>query len=67
MNLSKFFDPYNSEHIRAFKHLQENGAWPKEFFDKVKENISQDPHWYVSIQIKMAQAWMKHFLEKEGE
>jgi len=67
MNTSDFFDPYNIEHIKAYEHLKKNGAWPKEFFDKAKEQIHEDPHWYLSIQIKMANAWMKHSLEKEGK
>ena len=67
MNLSDFFDPYNIEHIKAYKHLQNKGAWPKEFFDKVKENIAADPHWYLSISMKMSNAWVKHSLEKEGK
>jgi len=70
MNTSDFFDPYNIEHIKAFQHMQKTGAWPAEFFDRVKENIRNEPHWYVTIQIKMGQAWVKHSLEsfkKTGE
>lgn len=67
MNLTNFFDPYNIEHIKAFQHMQKTGAWPEKFFDKVKEHIAEDPHWYLSISMKMSNAWIKHSLEKDGK
>ena len=65
MNTSEFFDPYNIGHMKAFQHMQKTGAWPKEFFDKVKEQVHEDPHWYVTIQMKMANAWLKHSLSMD--
>ena len=67
MNTSEFFDPYNIEHIKAFEYLKKKGAWPIEFFDNVKKQVHEDPNWYLTIQMKMANAWVKHSLEKEDK
>jgi len=52
MTLSEFFDPYNIEHLKSFKHLEETGTWPNEFFDSMETDVIQDAHWFITIQTK---------------
>jgi hypothetical protein len=39
MNLADFFDPNNIEHIRAYRHLENTGSWPKSFLNNLNFNI----------------------------
>jgi len=34
MSWGEWFDPYNFEHLDAYRHLQKTGNWPEEFISK---------------------------------
>jgi hypothetical protein len=60
MNIVEFFDPYNIEHIRAYRHLQEQGMWPVGF---IPENVKKSPvpsGWTILMVNKIADAWIDH-------
>jgi len=57
MDIVKWFDPKNKEHLSAYCHLKENGFWPNEF---IPEKIEFPELWQVSIMWKMAMAWIDH-------
>ena len=60
MNLIEWFDPYNKDHIKAYKHLQDTGIWPVNF---LPENIEIPTYWSILVTGKIADAWIKHVLE----
>lgn len=61
MDLVEWFDPYNKEHMAAYKHLQDtHGMWPKGF---IPEGMSLGLGWQFVIMNKIADAWVKHVLE----
>ena len=55
MIITKFFNPYNVDHIKAYKNLMITGMWPDGF---LPEDIDYDPQWQVTIQAKMASCWV---------
>ena len=52
----------NKEHLKAWRHLETKGQWPKEFW--MAAGLAYDgepeapPHWQVQILQKMANAWI---------
>ena len=63
MVFSEWFDPYNIEHIKAYKHLQDKGLWPEGF---VPAEIEMDNRWQFKIWAKMADCWIRYIVcEKE--
>lgn len=53
--LTDWFDPNNIKHLVAYKHLTQNGVWPKDFLPK---DIQIPPFWITSIQNKMIEDWI---------
>lgn len=52
----EFFDPYDSDHLRAYEHLKKCGLWPEDF---IPEDIDcSDTLWQVGLVNKMAEAWL---------
>jgi len=58
-SISDFFDPYKSEHCRAYAHLCKKGSWPEGFIPK---DVELAPGWQAVIMAKMAEAWMKRMI-----
>lgn len=57
MTITEWFDPYNKDHVRAYRHLEKNGAWPVGFVpDDV--TVRGDGLWNLELVGKMAQAWL---------
>ncbi len=56
--LEDWFDPYDYEHIRAYRHLEQTGSWPEGFIPEMV-TIRSDGIWHILIPAKMAQEWMK--------
>ena len=52
----KWFDPYNSDHINAYVHLQKTGNWPVGF---VPDDVEMESWWFAGIIAKMADAWVR--------
>ena len=64
--LLDFFDPYNQEHLNAYKYLQDMGTWPEDFYNlMIERDIPLPPNWQIIIQSKIADAWIDEKL-KEG-
>jgi hypothetical protein len=63
MNDLPEFDPYNPEHIEAWKEFCVTGVWPPEC--DVKERGS-NPCWVILIQSKLAEAWVNNYHKCEG-
>ena len=61
MNIIEWFDPHNKEHLKAYKHLEDTGAWPKGF---VPRDIIFTTSWMASLNRKMADCWVNHKLEE---
>ena len=51
MDLLDFFDVYNVEHLKAYKHLTEKGSWPEGF---LPENCILSNVWQYQIAAKLA-------------
>ncbi len=61
MNLLKWFDPTNKEHIGAYYHLGHYGVWPEGFIPEDTEF----PHmWQVLLAQKLADNWVKYMMKK---
>ena len=56
MTMYEFFDPYDPNHIAAYRQLERNGSWPAGF---LPDNLEMGSLWHVEIVGKMAQAWLK--------
>ena len=64
MDLVEYFDPYNIDHIKAYKKLQDTGMWPKGF---LPENIYIPAGWDYRIKYKIADAWIDYMERKESQ
>ena len=54
-DIVEYFDVYNVDHIAAYKHLSDNGYWPKGF---VPKDVVIPTLWQTLIASKMADAWV---------
>jgi hypothetical protein len=64
MKIIDFFDPYNFDHLQAYRHLEEHGQWPQGF---LPDDIELDSGpWVISLIKKMALAWLIHNEECAG-
>jgi hypothetical protein len=61
MNLVDWFDVYNKEHMIAYEYLTCYGYWPEGF---ISEDIKVNPLDIISIQNKLAEAWVTYFLRE---
>lgn len=59
MKITEFFNPYNLEHIKAYKHLITHSAWQEGF---LPEDIEYDACWQAIIAFKMANVWVEQVL-----
>ena len=59
MEITEFFDPYNMEHIKAYKTLMEKGTGPANF---LPEGIIFSIAWHEVLTHKMANAWVEQVL-----
>ncbi len=57
ISLYDWFDPYDHDHIRAYRQLENTGSWPEGFIPEEVE-IPTSGLWHIQIVAKMAQAWM---------
>jgi len=66
VKLSDWFDPYNKDHIKAYRHLTKFGFWPKPFFEVIPDYVQTegDPMWQVVLVAKMAEAWVELMLKE---
>lgn len=65
MKLSKWFDPNNIEHIKAYYYLYSNGQWPEKFINYMKENnVFIDQYWDSLIKTKIVDAWINYKLKR---
>ena len=54
----EWFDPYNSEHIRAYAIFTQTGMWPENFLPDWVD--SKSLAWNMALYAKMADAWVRH-------
>jgi len=59
----EWFDPNNIEHLRAYKHLQNAGAWPEGF---KPGNIYMESFWQIMLAGKIANAWIEYKLANKS-
>jgi hypothetical protein len=57
--LVDWFDPHNQEHLKAWKHLTQEGVWPEGF---IPEGMSINPYWIIQITAKLADCWLNEKL-----
>lgn len=55
MKIQDWFDPNNIEHLKAYRHLEEEGFWQAGF---IPNYITFDVGWQISILSKLANAWL---------
>ncbi len=60
MNIEKFFNVKDEDHIRAYRHLQETGMWPEKF---LPDDIELNPTWLSIIQAMMTNQYVKSMLD----
>lgn len=63
MDFMDFFDVYNIEHLKAYKHLSESGTWPKGF---IPEDCELSPVWAYQVVEKMAVAYVDKVLFEDA-
>lgn len=63
MTIVEYFDPYNIEHLKAYKHLHDVGYWPVGFVN----NLEIHDYWSHNIDRKIIDAWIKEKLNKEAQ
>jgi hypothetical protein len=56
MDITKFFNPFCTEHMKAFKVLSTTGCWPEGF---VPEGTEFPSTWVISLYGKIADAWLR--------
>ncbi len=61
MDIVTYFDPYNTDHLEAYRHLQDVGTWPNGF---IPEGIAFNQAWQALIAFKMAALWVKFRLDR---
>lgn len=59
MDITKFFDCHNIDHIVAYREIIANGQWPDNF---IPEGTNFIPGWQVHLAYQMADAWIKQAL-----
>lgn len=59
-DLVDWFDPHNIDHIRAYRHHQDNGNWPENF---IPDFVIRPVHWFVELSVKMADQWVDLILD----
>ncbi len=61
MRIDEFFDPYNLDHLKAYKHMKTKGKWPKNF---IPDYVEFSPGWTILLWGKMADEWVKKMLKE---
>ena len=56
ISIFDWFDPYDMEHLRAYRTLHERGCWPEDF---PPSHVEMTTNWQVAIMSKMADAWVE--------
>jgi hypothetical protein len=56
-SIVEYFNPYNVEHLKAYKVLAKTGMWPEDFIPKSLDNAPT--LWQVALVNKMADAWVE--------
>lgn len=56
MTILDWFDIENIEHLKAYKHLQATGVWPKGFLPK---DITFEPAWTIALSGRLADRFIK--------
>jgi hypothetical protein len=51
-----FFNPYDLEHLKAYRHLEKTGFWPENFYP---EGVEWSLIWQAALTAKMTQAWLE--------
>jgi len=59
MNITEWFDPYNVEHVIAYKYLRDNGVWPGGF---LPADVERRNFWNIIIKNKIVDAWVEQVL-----
>ena len=54
-----WFNPYNIEHLRAYRYVQDTGTWPPRF---IPDNLLMGNNWQVLLQFRLAEAWVNYKL-----
>ena len=66
MDIAEYFDARNTEHIKAYKHLMEKGAWPKDFYDSITDiGITFSTIWHVAVLSKIAKCFIEDSLKNK--
>lgn len=59
MDIIDWFDPENLEHLRAYRHLQNFGSWPKGF---LPDDIEIPVLWSTMIESKIVDFFIDEML-----
>ncbi len=59
MDVVDIFDPYNQDHIEAYRELEKTGSWDT---SKLSDQKLSDPrpNWQMLLMAKMAKAWLAY-------
>ena len=60
ISIGDWFHPEDIDHIKAYRHLQETGFWPKGF---IPDNIDFPPGWHYLLASIMAEKWVESVLD----
>jgi hypothetical protein len=60
MKFSEWFDPYNREHLDAYRHCEKTGFWPENF---IPDNIEGQAHYFaIEAMHILGKAWLRYTL-----
>jgi hypothetical protein len=54
----EWFDPNNAEHIKAYHHLENSGAWPQDFIPEFNNKFFPTG-WHIMLQTKILDHFFK--------
>lgn len=55
MKISEFFDPWDVEHLKAYRYLEKTGRWPDGF---LPADIECPSGWEFWVRDKIIQCWL---------
>jgi hypothetical protein len=58
MDITEWFNPLDKNHINAYKYLNKNGSWPKNF---IPEDIKFSLNWQLTLLEIMTKEWLSLF------
>lgn len=63
INIGDWFDVNNTDHLKAWAHMEKTGFWPKDF---IPTNINFTTNWHMLLMGRMASEYVNKTLAKSN-